>query len=470
LKPEQPNNDAQALWKQLRAFHRDLKASRPLPAPDTVEYDAMGALVIKPQQKAILEQLARFARVQTPLSMSCRTDGTAFIRRVLDNFGSLAVALQAIQQYFHEGGNFFARQQLESRLLLALSYEHPALETLLLAVKQLNDSGASFHPKSAGSRLEEACSDLFDTTRSHKAIFDSTPDEHKPRLFDESFKPTHDLALLFKVYPEQVKAVFNALFNVETYDGHRLVMAMELLRSSADADVAGLFKHCQHHCNELHLAAEDPRRAIVWGETPSIEECQDRLNCVMDSLLAYPMPIPDPQLLAQRFIDLVKETPDLNDEALAVLFVKCASHNHENTQLCALESYPERIVVLQSLIRYCTHRSVPVERLLVELDVPPPAEQMTDLSELVQNKQNLTHEYVIKYLMGGIGDQASYKFRASAFLAIVVSSTATEVLHTVDFNDEQLLKLYRLTGDAVFRDRLALDHTREAALQHDLGI
>lgn len=436
----------------------------------------MGALVIKPQQKAILEQLSRFARVQTPLSMSCRADGTAFIKRVLDNFGSLAIALKAVQQHFHEPGNFFddatslPRQHLESRLLLALSYEHPELETMLLAVKHLNDSGTSFHPKAKATDgcLSAAFSDPLDNSRSHKAIFDSTPDEHKPRLFDESFKPTHDLALLLKVYPEQIKAVFNALFKVETYDGHRLVMAMEMLRSSADAEVAALFKHYQHHCNELHLAAEDPRRAILWGETPSIEECQDRLDCVLNSLLASPLPIPDPQLLVQRFIDLAQETPNLNDEALAyIMYANCALHN---SSFCALESYPERIVVLQSLIRYFTKRSVRVERLLVELDVPPPPDQITDLRDLIQNRQGLSHEYVIKYLLGGIGDQASYKFRESAFLAIVVSSTATEVLHAVDFNDEQLLKLYRLTGDTVFRDRLTLDHTREAALQHDLGM
>jgi hypothetical protein len=476
LKPEEQNNDSKELWEQLRAFHRALYANKPVPAPDTVEYDAMGALVIKPQQKAILEQLSRFGRVQTPLSMSCRADGTAFIKRVLDNFGSLAIALQAVQQHFHEPGNFFVdatslpRQNLESQLLLALSYEHLGLETMLLAVKQLNDSGVSFHRKSSGSCLDLAFSDPLDNTRSHKAIFDSTPEEHKPRLFDESFKPTHDLAVLLWVYPEQIKAVFNALFKTETYDGHRLVMAMEMLRSSADPDVAALFKHYQHHCNELHLAAEDPRRAILWGETPSIEECQDRLNCVMDALLSSPLPIPDPQLLAQRFIDLVTETSDLNDEVLAVLFIKCASHEHQNTTFCALESFPERIVVLESLIRYFTQRSVPVERLLVELDVAPPGDQGLDLNELIHNKQGLTHEYAIKYLLGGIGDQASYKFRPSALLAIVMSSTATEVLHTADFNDEQLLKLYRLTGDAVFRDRLALDHTREAALQHDLGM
>jgi hypothetical protein len=474
LKPEETYTDSKALWEQLRAFHRKVEANKRVLAPDTVEYDAMGALVIKPQQKAILEQLSRFARVQTPLSMSCRADGTAFIKRVLDNFGSLAIALQAVQQHFHDPRNFFddattlPRQHLESRLLLALSYEHPELESMLRAVKHLNDSGASFHPKATGGCLEAAFSDPLDNSRSHKAIFDSTPEEHKPRLFDEAFKPTHDLAVLFKVYPEQLKAVFNALFKTETYDGHRLVMAMEMLRSADDADVAGLFKHYQHHCNELHLAAEDPRRAILWGDTPSIEECQDRLDCVLNSLLASPLPIPDPQLLVQRFIDLAQETPALNDEALAhVLVAICALHN---SSFCALESYPERIVVLQSLIRYFTQRSVPVERLLVELDVPPPHDQGLDLSALIQNKQGLTHEYVIKYLLGGIGDEASYKVRESALLAIVVSSTATDVLHTVDFNDEQLLKLYRLTGDTVFRDRLALDHTREAALQHDLGM
>lgn len=442
---------------------------------------------LSPAQKALIEDIYRYAEIRDTLSMECKQQCATHSLQVIEQFQSLAAYQAAIHEY-----NGSTVQQFNSmasdRLLSALSFEHPGLDALLVAVEK------DYHTHQAF---------FGGANRKLPAILDSTDINDRPLILNEQGQVIHDLVMLHIVFPNHVEQSLNRAYRLAVSGDQSFCTLMDSIRTVRDASsrnwstpqgpstkttaANNILEQFSDKCFADHLRLNDPRRIYFLGEQPKAYECYLRLSCLMEEINKGTALTPADRVdLIARYEELIDACPELTDELLQVHLFDGANwelaHLVNNKQVTTPtpDRNTEDLVVLTEFMSLFKRHGIEVDQVLAavllraetgalapEHSTDNPAYQPEMFSHLPEKDRTLAA--MLRYLP----DHSSPDRFSTPLLYWVgglIYLANPERLLSIELPDHALFKLYQFFDDMRFRDRITGVAYLETALGYDLGL
>jgi hypothetical protein len=445
------------------------------------------SMPLYPAQKALIEDIYRYAEIKDTLSMECKQQCAKHSLQVIEQFQSLAAYQAAIHEYNGSTVQQF-NTMASDRLLSALSFEHPGLDTLLAAVEMDYHTNQAFF---GGSN------------RKSTAILDSTAPEDLPLILNEQGQVIHDLVMLHILFPNLVEQTFNrayrlaedgdqSFFTLMDYtrairDGNTLYVSMPKGTKSKISAASSIIEQFDEKCITDHLRLKDPRRIYFLGEEPKAYECYLRLSCLMEEINIGKTLTPAERVeLITRYEELVNACPDLTDDLLRIHLFDSSNNvlsnllNTNKPSTPVLDRTTEDMVVLAEFVAMFKRWGIEVVQVLVSVlqkaetgtlapdhSTDNPAYRPEMFSHLPEKDRTLAA--LLRYLP----DHSSQERFANPLLYWVgglIYLANPERLLSIELPDHALFKLYQFFDDVRFRDRITGVAYLETALGYDLGL
>lgn len=438
-------------------------------------------------QSALIEDIYRYAEVRDTLSMACKQQCVAHSLKVIEHFDSLDAYKNAIHEY---NGSTVQRfnEMASDQLVSALSFEHPDLDTLLAAVEKDYHTDQAFF---GGSN------------RKLPSILDSTDINERPLILNEQGQVTHDLVMLYIIFPNHVEQALNHAYRLAEDGDQKFFTLMDSIRTLRDAnsrywsmpqgsktkitvanDILGQF---DGKCFTDHLRLKDPRRVYFLGERPQAYECYLRLSCLMEEInKGKTLCAAERVDLIVRYEELANACPDLTDDLLRIYLFDSSSNvlsnllNTNKPSTPVLDRTTEDMVVLAEFVALFKRWGIEVVQVLVSVllraetgaltpdhSTDNPAYRPEMFSHLPEKDRALAA--LLRYLP----DHSSQERFANPLLYWVgglIYLANPERLLSIELPDHALFKLYQFFDDVRFRDRITGVAYLETALGYDLGL
>jgi hypothetical protein len=432
---------------------------------------------LTPEQDLLIRELHDFTNVADPQSRRSKGDCASFMLRVLDQFGDLKTYVAAI--HTHNGAYVSSFQEIAlSRLMLAMSFEHPGLDRLLAAFLEdrLSESPALCTAKGIWK------------LRAHN--LKSTEEAELPVLINDELNIPHDIFALSLAFPEWPQGIISTLFDeavqgdLRFFSLHRHIVKRftaafndphvdEALRSAIFGFATDHIDEMMRRARELNMRLRDPRRCFLLGSVPSIDECVARFQSLVDHMLkSHPDPFskkdkqsPDFGPLIEIFNELRNACPDINTQHLAECLRSSMANPLTSRNYMDVQN-PGSATLVSQIIE---QRYSQLHKFLVSQGVSPAMAYALSIRNL-EDDPVTTESQALNRVVWALPEPGGPIDYVRTWTQGILLMAGMDQLLDLTLSDGDRFKLYLTFGDIRFRDSMTSDALLEASLAHDLGL
>jgi hypothetical protein len=403
--------------------------------------------------------------------MRSKRDCASFMLRVLEQFCNLRTYLEAI--HLHNGGYVTRFEEIaRTRLLLALSFEHPGLDRILEAYLE------DYLSKSPS----------FSWSSDSDAYLRSTHDDDLPILIDHNLVIPHSVLALSLVLHEWSNRVTHTLFNEAAKGDQRFFVFHRYLdKAQRPNKLEGLSELHQAAIKTLYsnnlgrslarvhahdIALKDPRRCFLLGDVPSINECLIRFRAVVGFLLTGhqdPKQREEHDAQAEILINLFNELKDACQDLTSALLAQCLQTLLKEQQAPGKFTAKPLNGGAQAANEFLERAYAPLHHFLVQQGVSPALAYACLIRPPLEPR--ITSEFMAlsKVVAAMPEPNGSIGFQRFWTQGIILMAGMDQVLN-LPLSNEDRFKLYLAFDDSRLRDSITSDALLEATLTHDLGL